>query len=71
MAFKTILDPDFKYRRAEATDLRVTFARIRREQQRRQAQAKAKAEAEATPVTASGWPFPATHGAAPTEEAKI
>lgn len=69
MAFKTILDPDFKYRRAEATDLRVTFARIRREQQRRQAQAKAKAEA--TPVKASGWPFPATHGAAPTEEAKI
>jgi hypothetical protein len=66
MAFKTILDPEFKYRRAEATDLRVTFARIRREQQRRQAQAKAAAPA----MAAGGWPFPTTP-APPTEEAKI
>ena len=66
MAFKTILDPEFKYRRAEATDLRVTFARIRREQQRRQAQAKADAPA----MAAGGWPFPTTP-AASTEEAKV
>lgn len=66
MAFKTILDPDFKYRKAEATDLRMTFARIRREQQRRRAQEKS----EEAPLAAGGWPFPAATGA-PTEEAKI
>jgi hypothetical protein len=39
MAFKSILDPDFKYRDSKSTDVRKTFARIRREQrlaQRRQ-----------------------------------
>jgi hypothetical protein len=32
MAFKSILDPDFKYRNAASTDVRKTFERIRREQ---------------------------------------
>lgn len=30
--FKTVFDRDFKYRSADETDLRRTFARIRREQ---------------------------------------
>lgn len=32
--FKSLLDPDFKYRNAASTDLRKTFERIRRERQR-------------------------------------
>ena len=32
MSFKSILDPEFKYRNAAATDVRKTFERIRREQ---------------------------------------
>lgn len=32
MSFKSILDPDFKYRNAASTDVRETFERIRREQ---------------------------------------
>jgi hypothetical protein len=32
MKFKSILDPDFKYRNAASTDVRKTFERIRREQ---------------------------------------
>lgn len=32
--FKSILDPDFKYRNAVSTDVRETFERIRQEQQR-------------------------------------
>lgn len=32
MGFKSILDPDFKYRNSASTDVRKTFERIRREQ---------------------------------------
>lgn len=32
MKFKSILDPEFKYRNAASTDVRKTFERIRREQ---------------------------------------
>jgi hypothetical protein len=32
MSFKSILDPEFKYRNAASTDLRKTFERIRKEQ---------------------------------------
>ena len=33
MAFKSVLDPAFKYRTAVSTDIRDTFERVRREQQ--------------------------------------
>ena len=33
MAFKPIFDRDFKYRNADRTDVRLTFRRIRRQQQ--------------------------------------
>jgi hypothetical protein len=32
MAFKRILDPDFKYRTADRTNIKLTFRRIRRKQ---------------------------------------
>ena len=32
MSFKSILDPEFKYRNAASTDVRKTFERIRKEQ---------------------------------------
>jgi hypothetical protein len=34
MALKTVFDADFRYRNADTTDVRLTFARIRREQQK-------------------------------------
>jgi hypothetical protein len=36
MAFKSVFDPDFKYRGADTTNVRLTFERIRREQRRLQ-----------------------------------
>lgn len=36
MGFKRIYDPDFKYRSADSTDVRLTFERIRREQRKAQ-----------------------------------
>jgi hypothetical protein len=44
-----ILDRDFKYRNADSTDLRRTFARIRKAQ-RKQRLAAAKQVPEANPV---------------------
>ena len=43
---KSILDPSFRYTKSVDTDLRKTFARIRREQ-RKVEQSQAAAEAEA------------------------
>ena len=45
-----ILDPRFRYIPASKTDLRKTFARIRREQ-KAQCEAQAKADAEAMQKT--------------------
>ncbi len=43
---KSILDPEFRYTPSVETDLRKTFARIRREQ-RRQLETRVAADAEA------------------------
>ena len=47
---KSILDPTFRYTSSANTDLRKTFARIRRES-RRQAQTPAREEPDAKKVT--------------------
>jgi hypothetical protein len=47
---KSILDPSFRYTRSVDTDLRKTFARIRREQQK-QARAQAASAGTAVVVT--------------------
>jgi hypothetical protein len=66
--FKSIFDPDFKYRSADDTDVRLTFARIRREQ--RSVQRCSEREPPGTnvvPIVSSPdsgqdgrnhWPFP-------------
>lgn len=48
---KSILDPSFKYVPAAATDIRKTFARVRREQQ------KARRESEACVVPWNPLPW--------------
>ena len=70
MTFKTVFDPHFKYRRADSTDVRLTFARIRRAQRNAQRRAQAEASSKvvgriapaATAPAAQGgteeWPFP-------------
>jgi hypothetical protein len=52
VAFKSIFDPDFKYRSANSTDVRLTFERIRREQRR----AQRKADADVVTETAAQTP---------------
>ena len=52
MAFKHVFDPQFKYRNADMTDVRLTFQRIRREQ--RKAERAAAAEAESKVVARIG-----------------
>jgi hypothetical protein len=54
---KSILDPSFNYVPSTSTDLRKTFARVRREQRKqREAAERAKAEAAAkvTPISGRG-----------------
>ena len=46
---KSILDPSFHYTPAASTDLRKTFARIRREM-RKQSRAEAEASAKVSPI---------------------
>lgn len=48
---KSILDRSFRYTSSAQTDVRKTFARVRREQQMQQ-QAQAQADAEAMPKIA-------------------
>ena len=52
MAFKHLLDPQFKYRSADMTDVRLTFQRIRRDQ--RKAERATAAEAESKVVARIG-----------------
>ena len=56
---KSILDPSFRYTPSTATDVRKTFARIRRELQRAQAQT-ARRETEAPRVVPIQRPPPQT-----------
>ena len=49
MVFKSVLDPDFNYRNAASTDIRLTFERIRREQEERSGNRKVK-QAVSVPV---------------------
>ena len=51
MALKTVFDADFKYRNADTTDVRLTFARIRREQQKARSRNEGGV-AEALPINA-------------------
>ncbi|HEY9447050.1 MAG TPA: hypothetical protein VIQ62_08245 [Burkholderiales bacterium] len=78
MSFKTVFDPHFKYRPADCTDLRLTFARIRRAQQRAQRRADAGTSSKvvgriapaansAAAQNGSDWPFPVNLNA-PTGE---
>lgn len=43
---KGVGDPDFRYRPAVATDVRKTFARVRREMAAKQAQQQPQADAD-------------------------
>lgn len=47
MKHKSILDPSFRYTSAAATDIRKTFARIRRQQRKAQADAPSPAPVRA------------------------
>jgi hypothetical protein len=51
MTFKSVLDPEFQYRSADCTDVRLTFERIRREQR------KAQRLAAPVPQRAGGGSF--------------
>jgi hypothetical protein len=53
MAFKSILDSDFKYRNAASTDVRKTFERIRREQRSGQAAVSSDNEHHGAKVVAT------------------
>jgi hypothetical protein len=52
---KSILDPAFKYRSSANTDLRKTFARVRREQRKAQ-QTKDAQQVHVTPIFRSQRP---------------
>lgn len=66
--FKSIFNPDFKYRSADHTDVRLTFARIKRQQRSAQRQSESDRPGSnvvpigASPGSAQGadshWPFP-------------
>ena len=67
MAFKTVFDAEFKYRNADTTDVRLTFARIRREQRKAQERTeRERATPKIVPIGSSPntaqmakkWPFP-------------
>lgn len=47
---KSILDPTFQYTPSTSTDLRKTFARVRREMRKRERAAEAEASAKVSPI---------------------
>jgi hypothetical protein len=47
---KSILDPTFHYTPSASTDLRKTFARVRREMRKKNAQIEAEASAKVSPI---------------------
>jgi hypothetical protein len=49
MKSKSLLDPKFKYRSSAKTDLRKTFARIKREQRKAQSQTSESSERSSPP----------------------
>ena len=49
---KSILDPSFRYTPSASTDLRKTFARVRRELRRQQARVEGDAAAKVSPLFA-------------------
>jgi hypothetical protein len=53
MKFKTLFDPEFKYRSSAKTDVRKTFLRIKREQRKAQSQANANG-VRSSPTQRSG-----------------
>ena len=52
MSFKSILNPEFKYRNAASTDVRKTFERIRREQRLEEERERAAADFSGAKVIA-------------------
>jgi hypothetical protein len=66
--FKSIFNPDFKYRSADHTDVRLTFARVKRRQRSVQRQGEPdRTGSNVVPIGASPgsvqgadshWPFP-------------
>jgi hypothetical protein len=50
---KSILDPDFKYVPSASTDLRKTFARVRKELQQQRAAEGAKLTRQVIPIKKS------------------
>jgi hypothetical protein len=47
---KSILDPTFKYKNSAETDLRATFARVRREQAAAKLQTAVEQAVKVTPI---------------------
>lgn len=47
---KSILDPSFRYTPSASTDLRKTFARVRREMRRQQVRVETDAGAKVSPL---------------------
>jgi hypothetical protein len=54
MGFKSVLDPTFNYRNSANTDVRLTFERIRREQQEEAQRERARESAKVVAILGNG-----------------